>query len=438
MVCARSDGTVVVRVPKRVGVAVVFVAGHRRGKVRRGAPQRITVPAGRTVTIKVAGLTPSGRRVVTLERARRCVKVPPTPTATPFGPGHIAPDDARLRYEGRWDVGGSVATTVTSGARLYLTFTGTTLTADFDVSNIVAEPQLYVWVDGRRSNVLRINSTRIRLTPSGLGNRVHSVVIAVKDIRQETNRWDVPLNAAVKLLGFDLAGGRLEDPLPAPSLRFTFIGDSITQGVGDRCVVESDGVTSGQPSTNGSDCSDATLDYAWRTARVFGAQLEQVGYGGQGVTQYGGGNVPPAPDSVDKNFAGSPAAPFAAQVVVINEGTNDVLHAATPDQIRTQYLVLLRKVRARYPAARILALEIFGAGGAETATATAAIQAAVSEFGDDRTTFVPTRGWLTPVVDFTDSIHPNDSGHRHATERLAAVITRLTGLLPLAPMDGSP
>ena len=435
--CSRADGTIVVRAPAHVRVALVTVGGHRRGRVRRGHPLTVKVPAGRTVTIRVTGETPSGRRVVTLLRVRRC-PAPLGPTATPFGPDHVAPSDPRLRYEGRWDVQRDVATTVNSGARLYVRFTGDQLTADFDVSHITAEPQLYVWVDGRRSDVMRINSTRLRLTPSGLADRSHLLVLGVKDVRQEVNHWTSPLNAAVKFLGFELPGGALEDPLPAPALRLTFIGDSITQGIGDRCVVESDGVTSGQPSTNGSDCSDATIDYAWRTARVFGAQLEQVGFGGQGVTQPGGGNVPPAPESVDLNFAGSPAAPFAAQVVVINLGTNDVLHAAAPDAIRSRYLALLRKVRARYPEARILALEIFGAGGAETATATAAIQAAVGDFGDSRTTFVPTRGWLTPVTDFTDSIHPNDSGHRHATEHLAAVITQLTGLLPLAPMDAAP
>lgn len=195
----------------------------------------------------------------------------------------------------------------------------------------------------------------------------------------------------------------------------TFLGDSITQGVNIVCPVP------------GSDCADATLDYAWLVAGVFGAGLEQVGFGGQGVTHGGNGSVPAAGEALDLTFAGSPAAPWEPQVVVINQGTNDFL-LADPMTIETAYLEYLRKVRQRYPDAQMIALEPVGFFGAGT-TASEPIQRAVAAFGDDRVDYVSTRGW-TEAQDFTEGIHPNTEGHRKMAERLVEVITGLTGLRP--------
>jgi lysophospholipase L1-like esterase len=427
--CAR-DGLVRVRAPHGVRTAAVYVSGHRRGTVRRGRPRWIRVSA--PVTIRLVGRTRSGRRVRRRIRARVC-EAPPPP------PGFITPGDPRLRYEGRWDVGTDHATTVNSGARVFLRFTGAAVAASFDIAGITQPPQIYVWVDGRRSAVRKVDRRRLELTPDGLASGTHTLVLALKDVSQDANRWRPPLASGLRLAGFDLEGGALEQPPPPPDVRFTFLGDSITQGVASRCVVEPDQVESSPGAPTASDCADATLDYAWRVAGEFGAQLEQVGFGGQGVTTAGAGHVPPAPQSLDWNFADSPAAPFDAHVVVINQGTNDFLDNVPRAQIQAAYLDLLRRVRARYPDARIIALAIFGAaGGTETGDVNAAIRGAVFQMGDLRTTYVPTRNWLTPVADFSDSIHPNDGGHRKVTEHLAQAITNLTGLRRVAPLDAPP
>jgi lysophospholipase L1-like esterase len=427
--CAR-DGAVVVRAPQGLRAAAVYVDGKRRGKVRRGHPRRIAIPAQRTVTIRLAGRRRSGRRVTRRIRARVCAA--PTPA------GFIVAEDPRLRYEGRWDLDPGRATTVNSGARVFMRFTGTEVTASFDGAGITQPAQVYAWVDGERS-AFREVGRRLRLTPDGLEAGTHTLVLGVKDVSQDANRWRPPFASALQLTGFDLAGGTLEEPPAAGTVRFTFLGDSITQGVASRCVVDPDQVESSPGAPSASDCSDATLDYAWRVAGMFGAQLEQVGFGGQGVTTGGAGNVPPAPDSLGWNFRDSPAAPFDAHVVVINQGTNDFIDNAPRAEIQAAYLALLRGARARYPGARILALGIFGAaGGTETGDVNAAIRRAVFQMGDFRTAYVSTRDWLTPVADFSDSIHPNDGGHRKISARLAQVITSLTGLRPVAPLDAPP
>jgi lysophospholipase L1-like esterase len=385
------------------------------------------------VGIRLVGHTRSGRRVRRRFRAGVCTTTAPPP------PGFITPDDARLRYEGRWDIDPGRATTVNSGARIFLRFTGAAVTATFDVAGITQPPQIYVWVDGQRGAFREIDHRHVQLTPDGLAPGTHTLVLGVKDVSQDANRWRPPLASAIQLAGFDLEGGTLEAPPPGAEVRFTFLGDSITQGVASRCVVDSDQVESSPGAPSGTDCADATLDYAWRVAGEFGAQLEQVGFGSQGVTTSGSGNVPPAPETLAWNFRDSPAAPFGAHVVVINQGTNDFLDNAPRAQIQAAYLTLLREVRDRYPDARILALAIFGAaGGTETGDVNAAIRGAVFQMGDFGTTYVPTRNWLTPVADFSDSIHPNDGGHRKVTERLAQTITSLTGLRRVARLDAPP
>ncbi len=434
--CAR-DGAVTVRAPQRVASAAVYVDGRRRGTVRRGTPRRIRVPAGARLRIRLVGRTRTGRLVTRLIRARDCSLPAPLPVFS----GRVAPTDPRLRFEGRWDIRFDRAATVNSGARVIMRFTGDEVTAGFETAGISQPPQLYVWLDGRRGEPFEVDRRRIRLTPEGLPHGTHTLVLAAKDISQDANRWYPPFQSALRLTGFDLGSGAMIEELPAAApLRFTFLGDSITQGLGDRCVVNAEGV-SAPPSTttSNSDCSDATIAYPWRVAGRFRAPVEQVGFSGQGVTVGGTGNVPPAPRTLDWNFAGSSAGVFDAHVVVINQGTNDLLARASKEAIRAGYLSLLHRTRERYPNAWIVALEIFGIGaGTETGETTAAIREAVEAFADSRTTFVGTRGWLDPVTDFTDSIHPNDSGHRHATEHLVAEIARLTGARPVAPLDSAP
>ena len=416
-----------VRAPKGAASAKVLVDGQRRGTVRRGAPRRIRHGgrAGATVTIRVVGRTRSGRRVTRTRRLRVC---PPARTAPQVVAGAIDPAHPLLRYEGRWEVRPGMATTVTSGARLFMRFTGVAVSARFDTAGITEPPHLYAYVDGRKSQRIVIDRRSIRLTPIGLGPGEHTLELVVKDVSERDNRWNRPFQSAVQLEGFGVpAGTLLHEPPPASALWFTFLGDSITQGVNILCA------------TTGSECADSTLDYARRVADAFGASLEQVGYGGQGVTTGGGGGVPKAADALALNFGRSPAARVDSRVVLINQTTNDVItqfqdgggpaNPANEQETRAAYADYLRRVRERYPNAHIIALEPFGLAGEYTAYASSAIQGAVADAGDARTSYLSTRGWLAPE-DFTDSIHPSDAGHQKATARMAEAITRLTGLTP--------
>lgn len=331
--------------------------------------------------------------------------------------GRVDPTDPRVRFEGRWAVRPGRATTVNSGSRATLRFRGTTVSARFDRAGITAPPEVYVYVDGEKTDRVVVDRDVVRLTRDDLPPGQHTLVLAVKDVQEKANRWEPPFASAVQLTGFVLGPGTvLDQPPAAPDRRFSFLGDSITQGVNLHC-----------PTTE-SECADGTLAYPWLVAGTFGAQLEQVGFGGQGVTTGGGGGVPPAQDAVDLDHAGSPAAPFDADVVVVNQTTNDA--SAPSEQVRSGYVELLRAVRGRYPRATIVALEPLGLGGAASLTSPE-VEAAVAEVDDQRAVFVTTRGWLGPQH-FTEELHPNAAGHREVARRLVRQISGLTGLSPAA------
>ncbi|MEA2179117.1 MAG: hypothetical protein QOG77_2414, partial [Solirubrobacteraceae bacterium] len=189
------DGRVTVRSPHGVRKAAVFVDGHRRGSVRRGAPRKLRIASGRTVRIRLVGRRRSGQRVVRRMRARVC-SVPPG-TATP------APAGEQLRYEGRWNVTAGRATTVNSGSRIFLRFTGNEITGVFDAAGMKHPPQIYTWLDGKRGDARDVNERRIRLTPRNLASGAHTLVLGVKDVSQEGNRWQPPLESALHVTGFE-------------------------------------------------------------------------------------------------------------------------------------------------------------------------------------------------------------------------------------------
>ncbi|WP_157601747.1 GDSL-type esterase/lipase family protein, partial [Saccharomonospora halophila] len=267
----------------------------------------------------------------------------------------VRPDSPVLRYEGRWDVRTRAATTVTSGSRVFLRFSGGGVTARFDTTGITYPPQVYAVVDGVCSAPVVVGRDRIRLTPDGSRPGAHELMLAVKDVDERGERWTPPLTSALRLTGFDLpAGSVVHDAPPAPETRLTFLGDSITQGVN---VLGTE---------SGPDGSDATLAYPWLVAAAFDAGLEQVGFGGQGVTTGGSGGVPPAMETVDHTCADVPTEPWTPQVVVLNQGTNDDLDGADEPAVESAYREYLHRVRRHYPDALILAVDPVGVDGAGT------------------------------------------------------------------------
>lgn len=326
----------------------------------------------------------------------------------------VRASDARLGFVGRWErhYNGAEAATVNSASMVRLNFTGRQLTGLFDVSTITVAPQLWVTVDGGPENLVAVDRPEIDLAPNGLGPGAHTIRVDVKDTDQVTNRWLAPLNDAVIVRGFRLApGGHLLPPPRPAAVRMAVYGDSITEGI--RAL--------GDPLT--PDGADGTRTYASVSARALHADLQQVGFGKQGVMRVGVGNVPTAPESFPYNFQGSVADPnFDPNIVVLLQGSNDSV--PTDAEFAPAYLSYLHEVRAAAPHAWIFAMEpLIGRH-------VAVIQSDVAELGDPRIVFVNTDGWLDRhnTDDYTDTVHPTVAGHLKVAARLVPIISRVTGL----------
>ena len=109
---------------------------------------------------------------------------------------------------------------------------------------------------------------------------------------------------------------------------------------------------------------------------------------------------------------------YTANAVVINLGTNDLSHGVTTAQFQSSYIDLIHTIRAKYPNAVIFALDPFKQRYAAQAKASVA---AVNSAGDKNVFYINTAGWVTSA-DLTDSVHPNDSGHKKIAGLLAPII----------------
>ncbi len=319
----------------------------------------------------------------------------------------ISPGDPNLRYIGHWDKSEERAITVNSGSRVLCYFTGSSVKGLFGTVGITSPAQIFVILDGTPPAFYKINSDVIDFTPHPLSGARHSLEIDVKDVDEKPNRWKPPLEAAVIFKGLILDIGAKVLPLPdPPKLKMEFYGDSITQGI----LLLS--------KTLGPDGSDATQDYAFLTARAFGALHNQVGFGRQGVLRDGFGGVPPAPQSFGWNYQGSRAdRSFIPDVVVVNQGTNDLIYSS--EQFLPAYRDYVKLIRQAYPRAFIFCLRPFG-GFHETD-----IKSAVGSLADTKIIYVDTTSWLV-TSDYTDGMHPSAPGHLKAARELIRVIAKRT------------
>ena len=321
----------------------------------------------------------------------------------PFVPGEVvAPSDPRIVLEGQWGHQPGVAITVNSGSRISFSYAGERLQLLFDTDGLTVAPHLWITVDDGEPSLYVVDEPVIELSaPDGR----HQVEVVVKDVNEHANRWNPPFGCAVVFAGLVLdvrsvlrLSGRPGGP------RLEFYGDSITQGV--RSLSE-------HPESEGAD---GTTSYAYLTARAFGATSYQVGFGSQGISRPGNGEVPPGIDSFGWNFAGSPAERVEpSDVVVINLGVND------PTLEVEEYAAYVRRVRAAYPSTTIVALTPFNGRHADT------IQAAVKALDDPNLVCIDSTGWITED-DCTDQVHPTVAGHTKIADHLIPALENHTPL----------
>ncbi len=223
-----------------------------------------------------------------------------------------------LHFSGRWNIqSGPRATTVNSGSYVIAQFTGTGITGKFDTSvNDSSDLPTVAWsVDGATTwSVAEVKSTLSM--GSNLSSGTHTITLIARGLDENKNRWSPPLASSITFLGFDVTGGALvATPRPVQP-KLEILGDSITEGV----IVQGSSYMghSGQCWKN-----DAVYSYPTQTGRALNADYRQVGFGYQGLLKTGDGGVPAANDSFNWFYKDVPRDTWQADMVVINQGTND-------------------------------------------------------------------------------------------------------------------
>jgi lysophospholipase L1-like esterase len=394
------------------GGAGTGAAGSGTGAAGTGAAGTGTGAAGigASGTTGAAGSTGAAGAAPRDAAADAPTEAPPSPTdggagdvsaPAPDGGGAVAP----VQYYGRWDFTGGKAITVYSGSHVTARFQGTGVSARLDLSRSQNPVTTVTWqVDGGEWKEGDVKATMPLAT--GLPAGMHDVVFMARGMEELQNRWNPPVIAALSFVGFDVEGGALVPTARPNRLKIEFIGDSLTEGV----RVVPDG--SDPQHTNGR------LAYPCLTAMALGAEWRQVGFGHQGVLQAGHGNVPKAADSFNWVYATVPRDSWVADMVVLNQGTND--RDASPTAFSPELARYLGIIRAGYPQAQIFVLRPFG-GYRETEVKAETLAKIAA--GDARMFYVDTTGWLT-AADYTEGLHPNIVGHQKVTTMLTAELRK--------------
>lgn len=323
-------------------------------------------------------------------------------------------------FFGRWDLRNpNRAVTVNSGSYVRAHFSGTSLSASFDISlnqphsestsqgsypTIAWQIDEGIWREVEIAPVVKLGEA--------LSQGQHTVMLMVRGLDEHQSRWTPPLVASVTFTGFGLAeDGKLEEPMPQwkqPALNLEFLGDSITEGV----VVNEGraGVVEGIPFT-WPWLADARSSYAGQTALMLGAEWRQVGFGATGLARTGSGGVPGALDSFNFFYADCPRDGWQPDVVVVNQGTNE--GSMETHEYQTLYARYLALIRTAYPKAKIVALRPFC--GAQEASIKAVVSAC-NTAGDSNVYYIDTTGW------YNGPIHPNVEGSAALAEKLVKAL----------------
>lgn len=306
-------------------------------------------------------------------------------------PVQVSPVNADIKYYGRWDV---------TNRREYVSYWGGAyLKAAFRGRHVELRlgetANVFVSIDRGPDVLYHGTKGVLNLTPLALQNGDHSLRVTTG------SEW-----TSIHFQGLILdAGARVLSPQVSPEV-IEFIGDSITAGYSDRM----------------NDLSS----YAWLTAEQLGAEHDEIATSGiclsstapscAGMdTQYFKLQTLQYPDSALWDTRR-----FTPDALVINLGTNDYNHGQSFQAFELSYLAFIQNLRQRYPNTPIYVLRTFS-GYMELPTRAAVYMLNAS--GDHNVFYVDTTGWLTPgSSDFSDGIHPSDSGQNKVAFHLTAIL----------------
>ncbi len=137
-----------------------------------------------------------------------------------------------VHYYGRWNLLDDRAITVNSGSHVVTQFSGTGINAIFDVSlNQPPNPTLTWRIDGGEWEEAELAASMPLATDLPPGT--HEVLLMVRGLNENQNRWNPPLISSITFVGFEVTGGGTLEPSPRPERL------SLADSPGARCGVAS-------------------------------------------------------------------------------------------------------------------------------------------------------------------------------------------------------
>lgn len=314
----------------------------------------------------------------------------------------IAPGCPNIKYSGRWD--NSSPDTYKSyygGSYFKVKFTGTTVQL-----KLAGPVSIFAKIDNGSDVAYNGVSGIVNLTPTPLANGEHTLRVTAR------SQFDV-----IKFQGLILDNGATTKITPLGSKIIEFIGDSITEGY--------------------TNPNEAISDYAWKTGEQLGCEHTQIAYAGiclkDGVNYYLthpiGMSVAYFKMQPTEDYPYTPdwdSSRYTPNIIVINLGTNDAFGGVSEADFQSAYTSFLAGIRTKFPNAEIIVLRTFGAlpdvpGGFMTTPTQNAVNARINA-GDTKVHYVNTNGWVTLTGDFTDGVHPSESGHDKITQQLVTIL----------------
>ena len=312
-------------------------------------------------------------------------------------------NDSGITYIGRgtdtMSGGSPIRVAISSGCRIRLRFTGTSLALNFAVWASPTGPNFIEYaVDGGAWIRTSINGLSTLSLASGLPDTEHTVEIW--SIAGSYYRWDTLEGVRVK--SFSIDDGRTISPWPTGLPKMLTLGDSIANGD----LVLADGGTSGRLSVSN------------QLAAILGYENWNHAAGGTGFygTQPANG-YPATQINYLYKSAGVVHSDPVFDVVFIEAIQND----GTANRY-AEYTTLLSRIIADQPTAKIFCLGLIFPDPQEQTS----VQAAAAAYG---ATYLATSGWVFSHPEAINQKHPDVQGAATIAAYIKPTVESVTGVI---------
>lgn len=235
-----------------------------------------------------------------------------TDSATATTTLNVAADDGTGLYSpGGWNVGSGKAISINPGSYFRRLFTGTACSALFDTTNNTGTfPTFWACIDNTKWTKYTVAASVDLTNGTPLASQLHSLEVDFSAVDFTQNRYNAPPVAAISHTGFNLSAGAKTVLPSAKPYKVLVLGDSITEG--DLSV------TNTNPTGN-----EALGGFAWNLSKELNAEVGVVGFGAQGYTTVGTGNVPVIGTSYAFLYQGVARTLSGYDLVILAHGAND-------------------------------------------------------------------------------------------------------------------